>query len=147
MTVQNMSRTAMNYTKQRVEEVVQCTNGKISTKLQAKKVREVLSYKEKRKQIRSGEAKLKSDDSLYELEDLGYKPGAETGMDKLFVFQKTKTQKKADIHNKTINNQIEERHTEVELAGKRLVDRASLGIILVESLPEELEELARMADE
>jgi len=138
-----LTETAINYVKDRVESVVRCTNGKISTELSEKRKSYTLDVSEKLAQVRNKKAVLKKNEELFIDFDLGYGKC----LNALFNFKRTKEQISAEIFNKTLESQEEERHTEVELAGKRLVDKTVLGIIELKYIPEELEKLARMADE
>ena len=100
-------------------------------------------------QIRNKKAKLRSLEDLRKNFDLGYSTKSdnyERSMDELFVFAKTPEQKKAMAQNESLDRQIDERHTEVVLSGKRLLDLMCLGMIEVDALPDELEKLARMSE-
>jgi len=140
----------IEYVRGRVGEVTKCTNGKIVTNLNNKKKTLILTLADKMKQIRSNKAKLRSLEYLREEFSMGYSSSNnknfEIAMNNLFKFTKSDIQKKAETFNKAIDSQIDERQTEVELAGKRLIDRCSLGLIPLDDLPNELEILARMSD-
>ena len=144
-----ITKTATQYITGRVQEVVRCTNGKISTKIDEKEKHIQMTFHEKRTQVRTGKAKLRTDDYLYSEFDAGYnsRESPEKCLDELFVFQKTDAQKRAEKLSESLENQREERHIEVELAGKRLVDKCALGIVCLTDVPSELEKLARMADQ
>ena len=140
----------IEYVRGRVGEVTKCTNGKIATNLQNKEKTSVLTLAEKMKQIKSNKAKLRPLEYLRSEFYMGHgssnNKNYEKAMDQLFKFTKSDVQKKTEIFNKAIDSQIDERQTEVELAGKRLIDKCALGLIPIGDLPDELEVLARMSD-
>ena len=60
-----MRKTDIDYSRGRIEEVVRCTNGEISTRMQRKKVKTHLSVSDKVSLIRRGKATLKIEEELW----------------------------------------------------------------------------------
>jgi len=137
-----MNKTTIDYVKARVNEVVQCTNGSISTRMNKKRKNTGLTLTRKIAQIRSGRAILKPDWEIGGIQS-SYKSGIEF-LEEFYDFEITEGQKKKMDFNKRLEQAIEDMHTQVELEGKRLVDKAVLGIIEVKELPGELNKLANM---
>lgn len=137
-----MNKTTIEYVRNRVSEVVKCTNGAISTKMNKKKKGTGLTFAAKIRQIRSGKAELIGDIELGGYES-GYHNSAEKELNRLFKFKTTDKQKEKIQYNKNIDTAIEEMHTTVELAGKALIDKVVLEIIPVKDMPAALEDLAR----
>jgi len=128
----------------RINEVVKCTNGTISTRLNNQKKGTGLTDNRKLELIRSGRATLLSDHDLYERGTRYGDSCAETVI-KCFEYPTTEAQKEKIKFNEIIDKKIEALHTEVELEGKRLLDKALLGIIEAADIPDELYKLGEMA--
>jgi len=137
-----VNKTEIEYIRKRVNEVVQCTNGRISTKQAKKKKGTGLTDNAKIKQIRDGRAKLIPDYDLAQAY-AKYASGAER-LFTFFEFETTEKQKEKIAYNASIDNSTEEMHSSVERAGKRLIDDVILEIIPKKDMPQRLEELARM---
>ena len=139
-----MKKTEIDYFRNRISEAVNCTNGDISTRLNKFIKKSSLTEPQKIQLIREGKATLRPD---YELvNSRTYKDSLAEALCKAYTFDHlTDDQKEAEeAYNKTVNNKKQDLHTEVELEGKRLLDRMVLGMVTPEQVPDELKRLGEM---
>lgn len=138
-----MNKTEIAYIEKRVNQVVKCTNGRISTKISRKKKGTGLTDNAKLSQIRSGRATLKDD---LEITAITSRWGGIEGLLRYYNFEITPKQREKINHNNRLDQAEEEMHTTVELAGRALIDKVVLGVIDKRELPAELGKLSRMFD-
>ena len=138
-----MKKFEIDYLKQRVGEVVQCTNGSVSTRLNKLKKDTGLSNEVKYGLIKDGKGILKSTHEL-STEDVGYHSSLFKALLKCYYYPTTPEQDERISFNQHIDNKTDEIHTEIALEGKRLVDRAVLGIVEAEAIPDELLKIGEM---
>jgi len=129
-----MNKNAIEHTKDRVLEVVRCTNGTISSKLN-KKMKKTMAYsmEEKYALIVKGKATLQPITDL--MRETSYNTKKFSAVLGAYTYPETAEQKKAREFNQKIADRIAEAHTEVDLAGKRLVDSIILGNISSKDVP------------
>ena len=138
-----MKKTDIEYFEKRIELAVKCTNGEISTRLNKYKLTTTLSDAEKFELIKQGKAVVKELDYL--VRSNIYKESRYDALLDCFVYpSKTKKQIEAERYNDTIKNKEQDLHTEVQLEGKRLLDRMVLGTVTPEQVPDELKLLGEM---
>ena len=139
-----MKKLEMDFLRERIIEVVRCTNGQVSTNLQGVKKGTGITTARQIKLIREGKATLKSDYDLVQgTSSYSSRPLYEE-LVRCYDFPWTDTQKKKIAFNTTIDSRIKEIHTEIELEGKRLLDKAVLGILSVTEIPDALLDLGSM---
>ena len=139
-----MRKFEIEHLKSRVSEVVLCTNRTISSILNKTKKGTGLTDSKKYSLIKSGVATVKAKHDLVNIGG-GYRDGnAFTELLKCFDYPETESQKEKISFNENVNNSACELHTEVELSGKRLIDRALLGIIEAKDISDELMTLGNM---
>jgi len=145
-----MRKFEIDHLKARVKDVVQCTNGTISTTLNKAKKSGELTDLEKFHMIRHGQAQLRSDVEL--LQEHKWSRSFDTLAEQLtecFMYPETEAQKEVTKHNLRIDARITDLHTQVELAGQQLIDEAVLGLVELATIPERLHalgEMVRLAD-
>lgn len=138
-----MKKTDIEYFEKWIEQAVKCTNGEISTRLNKYRLTTALSDAEKFELIKQGKAIVKELDYLVNSRVYGESKYAVL----LGCFDypgKTKKQIEAERYNDTIKNKEQDLHTEVQLEGKRLLDRMVLGTVTPEQVPDELKLLGEM---
>ncbi len=139
-----MKKFELDHLKGRIDDVVKCTNGTVATKLNRLKKGTGITLDRQIALIRKGKGALKSD---YELaKEHGY--GTRTYGKRLvqcYDLPLTDSQEEKIAFNKCVDSRIDEIHTEIELEGKRLLDKAVLGIVAVQDLPDELLKLGNMS--
>lgn len=139
-----MKKFELDHLKERIAQVVGCTNGTISTRLNRKKKSTGITLTRQIAIIRKGEATLKTDYELAEEHPYGTRQWGERLVE-CYDIPLTDLQKEKIAFNLRIDSRVDEIHTEIELEGKRLLDKAILGIIAVEDLPDELLKLGNMS--
>jgi len=138
-----MRKFEMDHLKGRVDSVVKCTNGSVSTKLNKLKKDTGITDETKYEMIKASAATVRSHYDLYK--DSAYRTNTLLHyLLKCFDYPITKEQQKKIDFNIQITNRIDEIHHEIELEGKRLIDRAVLGIIEAAAIPDELLKLGEM---
>lgn len=140
-----MRKFEIDHLKDRIEETVRCVNGKIATVLEGRKIDDDLDNNVKLNLIRSGIAKLKSDHDLHALGATDYKEKHVYAMLDCFEYPVTDDQQTIIDFNASIDARKDEAMLEVELEGKRLLDKALLNIIEMKDFPNELHKLGEMA--
>ena len=140
-----MRKFEIDHLKGRIEETVRCVNGKIATILEDRKKDDDLDNNVKLRLIRSGKAQLKSDHDLHALGPTDYKEKHIYAMLDCFEYPVTNDQQAIIDFNASIDAQKEEAMLEVELEGRRLLDKALLHIIEMKDFPNELHKLGEMA--
>ena len=140
-----MKKYEIDHLTKRIGEVVLCTNGSISTKIDKRRKKTGLTDARKLSMIETGKAILRP---LPELMDgrSGYHDPLHKGLLECFTYPLTDGQKEKIKFNDTLDDKVESLHTEVELEGKRLLDRAVLGIVSAEQIPDELHKLGEMVN-
>jgi hypothetical protein len=139
-----MLKFEIDHLKKRVTEVVQCTNGEVSTILNREKKGTGLTDQKKFELIKNGEATVKNLSDLYDLKT-NYSEKLFKILLKCYEYPTTEKQKEKITFNKQIDNKIADIHLEIESEGKRLIDRAILKIIDIGQVPDELKTLNGMA--
>ena len=138
-----MKKTDIEYFEKRIEQTVKCTNGEISTRLNKYRLTTALSDAEKFELIKQGKAVVKELDYL--VRGKVYSEDRYAVLLDCFDYpSKTKKQIEADRYNDTIKNKEQDLHTEVQLEGKRLLDKMVLGVVTPEQVPDELKKLGEM---
>ena len=138
-----MKKTDIEYFEKRIEQTVKCTNGEISTRLNKYRSSTALSDVEKFELIKQGKAVAK--DLAYLVHTKVYSDSRYAVLLDCFDYpSKTKKQIEAERYNDTIKNKEQDLHTEVQLEGKRLLDRMVLGMVTPEQVPDELKLLGDM---
>ena len=140
-----MNKTDREYFEQRVNGIVKCTNGTIATILNREKKGTGLTATKKYSLITKGQATPKTENEILKVSD-SYK---DTNFDtflKCFDYPLTELQKQKIAFNKTIDQRTDELMQEVELEGKRLIDKAVLGLIEAKDIPNALHNLGEMAN-
>lgn len=138
-----MRKFEIEHLKERVNQVTRCTNGTISTKLNARVKGTGLTDPRKLEMIKQSRAVLKEELHLSVTKIYG----GRTYLQALFEcydFPVTEGQQEKIDYNKTLTDRIIELHDEVTMEGKRIIDDAILGIIETKEIPIRLQELGRM---
>lgn len=138
-----MNKTDRNYLESRVKEIVQCTNGTVASILNKLKKSEGLTNDEKFHMIVSGQASLKSESEIHNLESSYGRQHFKVLVD-CFDYPLTDHQEACINHNKRIDSRIDEIMQEIELEGKRIIDRVVLGLLDNSDIPAELHRLGKM---
>lgn len=139
-----MKKFEIDHLTDRISQVVKCTNGSISTKLNKRLKHTGLTEARKLSMIESGRATLRPLTDLV-TEDR-YHQNLHRSLLESFDYPTTDGQKEKIKFNKTLADKIDSLHTEVELEGKRLLDRAVLGIVEAKDIPDELYSLGEMVN-
>lgn len=140
-----MNKTDREYFENRVDNVVRCTNGNITTILTKTKLSTEITKEEKYALIAAGKTTIIPYNDLVKISG-GYN---QTGVDiitQCFTFPLTAQQKEAQIFNKKIDTKIETLMQEVILEGKRLVDDMVFNISDTADIPARLHKLGEMAN-
>ena len=138
-----MKKTDIEYFGKRIKQTVECTNGEISTRLNKYRSSTALSDAEKFEIIKQGKAVAK--DLYYLVHTKVYSESRYSTLLGCFDYpNKTKKQIEAERYNDTIKNKEQDLHTEVQLEGKRLLDKMVLGMVTPEQVPDELKLLGEM---
>ena len=138
-----MKKFEIEYMKQRINEVVRCTNGIVSTRLN--KIKKDIEFTKQQKfdAVKDGTAELK-DLHYLSTTATGYHEQLAEAVLQCFSYPLSDKQKSREVFNKRLDNKIEEIHTEIELEGKRLVDKAVLDIVAAVDIPDELLKLGEL---
>lgn len=137
-----MNKIQLDYVKNRVSEVVKCTNGEIATSFNNLKKESAISLSEKLDQIRSNTAVLRPVTDLTKADNFHHYNNFHEVLLKCFEYKETFQQVKDRQYNERVETKKEDIMTEVTLAGKRLIDDIILGIVELDLIPEKLHELA-----
>lgn len=140
-----MNKTDIDYVKARVNQVVLCTCGTITTKINKQIVVAALTKEEKIRLIREGKATLLTNQELRDGVKAGSWPDKDVALITCFTYPESEAQKQAAVHNKSFLSKLDEITQEVHLEGARLVDSIVMGIIDKTKLPDALKTLGEMA--
>jgi len=138
-----LNKGELEHIKNRVENIVKCTNGEIATKLNRLQKGTGLTNTKKYNLICEGKATILSEHELLGISKYAYNNCFEALL-MCFKYPKTTTQVEKITYNDRIKNKTEELMQEVTLEGKRLIDKIVLGLVELESVPEELHKLGSM---
>ncbi len=139
-----MRKFEIDHLRTRILEVTRCTNGNVSTHLNKYKKGTGLTEAKKFKLIQDKKATLKPLLDLSNNVLKGYDHRMSEAVLQCFEYPTTDSQQKKINFNNTIDARISEIHTEIELEGKRILDRAMLSIITADEIPDELYRLGEM---